>query len=198
MRLGVEAAVVDGVLAPGRRRDRRRPHRRRGLGGGAAAGPRCPGFVDLQVNGFGGVDFASADAAGYRRAGEALLETGVTAFQPTLITAPEEDLVAALARGARRAGRRRGSSASISKGRSSRRPGSAPIPRPPGAIPTARLLERLLAAGPVVYMTLAPELPGALELVDAPPRARHRRLVRPLRRDRGARRIARSTAASGP
>ena len=55
-----------------------------------------PGFVDLQVNGFGGVDFLDADADGYRRAGEALLETGVTAYLPTLITTPEEQLLAAL------------------------------------------------------------------------------------------------------
>ena len=33
------------------------------------------GFVDLQVNGFAGVDFLDADAEGYARAGEALLET---------------------------------------------------------------------------------------------------------------------------
>ena len=74
---------------PGRDRDRRRPHRalrperferhRRGIA--------VPGFVDLQVNGFAGVDFLEADADGYRAAGEALLETGVTSFLPTLITA---------------------------------------------------------------------------------------------------------------
>ena len=80
-----------------------RPGRRRaldGVVGGVAPGVQGraspSGFVDLQVNGFGGVDFSSADADGYRRAGEALLATGVTAFQPTLITAPEDDLVAAL------------------------------------------------------------------------------------------------------
>src|SRR6185312_1277259 len=61
------------------------------------SGLAVPGFVDLQVNGFAGVDFLDADADGYRRAGEALLETGVTAFLPTLITAPEETLLAALA-----------------------------------------------------------------------------------------------------
>jgi N-acetylglucosamine-6-phosphate deacetylase len=33
--------------------------------------------------------------------------------------------------------------------------------------PDLALLERLLAAGPVSQMTLAPELPGALELIDA-------------------------------
>ena len=48
------------------------------------------------MNGFGGVDFLDADADGYRRAGEALLETGVTAYLPTLITSPEEQLLAAL------------------------------------------------------------------------------------------------------
>ena len=48
----------------------------------------APGFVDLQVNGYGGVDFARADATAYQLAGGALLEGGVTAFQPTLITAP--------------------------------------------------------------------------------------------------------------
>jgi len=32
------------------------------------AGLAVAGFVDLQVNGFGGVDLATADGAGYRRA----------------------------------------------------------------------------------------------------------------------------------
>ena len=49
------------------------------------------------MNGFGGVDFAAADAAGYRTAGAAMLETGVTSFQPTFITAGEAELAAALA-----------------------------------------------------------------------------------------------------
>ena len=43
-----------------------------------------------------GVDFLDTDGAGYEQAGAALLETGVTAYLPTLITAPEERLVAAL------------------------------------------------------------------------------------------------------
>ena len=96
MRLGVEAAIVEGELLRGDIAVEEgrivsvghAPKR----GGGIAA----PGFVDLQVNGFGGVDFAAADASAYRRAGEALLESGVTAYQPTLITAPEHELVAAL------------------------------------------------------------------------------------------------------
>src|SRR3954454_11544924 len=96
MRLGVEAALVDGLLVRG---DVELSDGRiaaiglRSRGRGIAV----PGFVDLQVNGFGGVDFLDADADGYRRAGEALLETGVTAYLPTLITTPEQQLLAAMA-----------------------------------------------------------------------------------------------------
>ena len=60
------------------------------------SGIAAPGFVDLQVNGFAGVDFLGADAEGFSAAGEALLETGVTAYLPTLITSAEEDMVRAL------------------------------------------------------------------------------------------------------
>ena len=107
-----------------------------------------PGFVDLQVNGFGGVDFLDADADGYRRAGQALLETGVTAYLPTLITSPEEQLLAALARGPD--GRRvaRGSSASTSKGRSSPRGGSARTWPRRAATPTSPCSTGCSTAGP--------------------------------------------------
>ncbi len=68
-----------------------------GLGAGGGRGIAAPGFVDLQVNGFAGVDFMHTDRAGYARAGEAILATGTTAYQPTFITAGEDDLAAALA-----------------------------------------------------------------------------------------------------
>jgi N-acetylglucosamine-6-phosphate deacetylase len=88
MRLGVEAAVVDGVLLRGDVELADGRISAVGLASANGRGIAAPGFIDLQVNGFGGVDFAAADTAGYRRAGAALLETGVTAFQPTFITAP--------------------------------------------------------------------------------------------------------------
>jgi N-acetylglucosamine-6-phosphate deacetylase len=165
MRLGVAAAIVEGVLVEGDVDVAGGRIAAVGLASGGGSGTAVPGFVDLQVNGFAGVDFASADAAGYRRAGEALLATGVTAFQPTLITAPEDELVAALAEvpaepiGARILG--------------IHLEGPFLSPNRPGTHPTEAirdpdraLLERLLDAGPVTYMTLAPERPGALELVD--------------------------------
>jgi N-acetylglucosamine-6-phosphate deacetylase len=97
MRLGVEAALVGGELVPGDVELAGGEIAAYGLagrnGGGCIA---VPGFVDLQVNGFGGVDFMGADADGYARGGEALLETGVIAYLPTFISAPEDDLLAAL------------------------------------------------------------------------------------------------------
>jgi hypothetical protein len=96
-RLGVRAALVAGRLVPGDVEVVDGRIAGYGLPSAGGRGIATPGFVDLQVNGFGGVDFLDADTSGYARAGEALLETGVTAYLPTLITAPEEMLIAALA-----------------------------------------------------------------------------------------------------
>src|SRR5439155_12779189 len=96
MRLGVEAAVVGRCLVSGDVEVVDGRIACYGIETANGRGIAAPGFVDLQVNGFAGVDFLEADAEGYRRAGEALLETGVTAYLPTFITAPEEQLLAAL------------------------------------------------------------------------------------------------------
>jgi N-acetylglucosamine-6-phosphate deacetylase len=68
--------------------------------GAVNAGPAllAPGFIDLQVNGVDDVDFFSADPDGWRRAGSAQLEEGVTAYCPTLVTAPLDEYGAALER----------------------------------------------------------------------------------------------------
>ena len=164
MRLGVEAALVEGVLVPGDVALTDGTLRDVGLGHGGR-GIAVPGFVDLQVNGFGGVDFATADAEDYRRAGEALLATGVTAFQPTFVTAPEPDLLAALRAipsepiGPRILGAHL-EGPFLSPERLGSHPASA------RRDPDRKLLERLLDAGPISQMTLAPELDGAVELID--------------------------------
>src|SRR3954451_13505984 len=97
MKLGVEAALVDGLLVRGDVEVSDGRILAIGLASPNGRGIAVPGFVDLQVNGFGGVDFLDADADGYRRAGLALLETGVTAYLPPLIPSPEEQVLAALA-----------------------------------------------------------------------------------------------------
>jgi N-acetylglucosamine-6-phosphate deacetylase len=163
MRLGVAAAVVDGVLLGGDVEVADGRIAAVGLAGGGS-GIAAPGFVDLQVNGFGGVDFMTADEAGYRIAGDALLETGVTSFQPTLITAAEPALVAALAAIPPDLAGPRVLGAHLE--------GPFLSPLRLGAHPAAErrdpdpeLLGRLLRAGPVRQMTLAPELPGADALI---------------------------------
>ena len=95
MRLGVEAALVDGALVPGDVEIDGGSIARFGLSG-TGSGIAAPGFIDLQVNGFAGVDLMATDHEGYVRVGEALLATGTTAFQPTFVTAPEAALLDAL------------------------------------------------------------------------------------------------------
>src|SRR4030095_15616379 len=101
------------------------------------------------------VDSHAADGDAYLRAGEALLEGGVTAFEPTFITAPEVDLAAAL-----RAMPAEGCGARII---GAHLEGPLLAPRRLGAhdaegcrAPDLALLRRLLEAGPVSEMTLAP------------------------------------------
>lgn len=165
MRLGVDSALVEGHIVRG---DVEIDDGRIvgvGLVSPNGNGMAVPGFVDLQVNGFAGVDFLDADADGYRTAGDALLETGVTSYLPTFVTAPEDRLLAAL----------RGLPAGTDGPRivgahlegpflSPRRLGIHPADA--RRDPDRELLERLLTAGPVRLVTLAPELPGADELVD--------------------------------
>jgi N-acetylglucosamine-6-phosphate deacetylase len=64
---------------------------------GLAAGVLCPGFIDLQVNGGGGVMFNDApDVATLRRVAEAHRATGVAALLPTLITDTPDKTEAAI------------------------------------------------------------------------------------------------------
>src|SRR6266404_7404891 len=58
----------------------------------------APGFIDLQVNGFAGVDYNSPGASReeIERSIRALLSTGVTRFLPTIITGSAEDMLGAL------------------------------------------------------------------------------------------------------
>jgi N-acetylglucosamine-6-phosphate deacetylase len=164
MRLGVEAALVDGRLLPGDVEIDGGVVRAVGLGG-AGRGIAAPGFIDLQVNGFAGVDLMAADRDGYERVGEALLATGTTAFQPTFVTAPEDALLDALrAMPADGIGPRVIGAHVEGPFLSPRRAGVHDV----GGLsaPDAALLRRLLEAAPVSQVTLAPELPGAFELID--------------------------------
>jgi N-acetylglucosamine-6-phosphate deacetylase len=165
VRLGVEAALVDGRLVPGDVEVAGGRVAGVGLGSPNGRGIAVPGFVDLQVNGFGGVDFLSADTEGYRLAGEALLETGVTAFLPTFITSPEAQLLAALREVPAESDGPRVLGAHLEGPfLSALRLGIHPAAA--RSNPDPELLERLLDGGPVRLVTLAPELPGAGKLIE--------------------------------
>jgi N-acetylglucosamine-6-phosphate deacetylase len=136
-----------------------------GLSSPNGRGVAVPGFVDLQVNGFSGVDFLTADAEGYRQAGEALLETGTTAFLPTFITSPEQQLLAALREVPAESDGPRILGAHLEGPfLSALRLGIHPTAA--RSNPDLELLERLLDAGPVRLVTLAPELPGATSVIE--------------------------------
>jgi N-acetylglucosamine-6-phosphate deacetylase len=163
MRLNVEAAVVRGELVPGDVEVDDGVVTAVGLSSSDGRGRiAIPGFVDLQVNGYAGVDFLAASRADYERAGEALLEGGVTAYQPTFITAPELTLREALREvpvtpqiiGAHVEG------PFLSPERLGTHP---PAHR---RDPDLALLDRLLESGRITQYSLAPELPGAEALIE--------------------------------
>ncbi len=163
MRLSVEAALVGGELVRGDVEIVDGSIAAIGLPSPQGRGIAAPGFVDLQVNGFAGVDFLDTDVAGFRRADEALARTGVTAYLPTFITSAEAQLVAALEELARAQGG--GILGAHLEGPfiSAARLGVHPA----GARrdPDLGLLKRLLVAAPVRLVTIAPELPGAIEAI---------------------------------
>jgi N-acetylglucosamine-6-phosphate deacetylase len=131
----------------------------------------APGFVDLQVNGIGSIDVASATGSDWDELDRALLAQGVTTWCPTLVTAALDAYAARLANIVDAA----------------KRPPVADSVRPaiagahlegpflggaPGAHPRDLIrapdLDWLRALPPIVkVMTLAPEAPGAVAAIEA-------------------------------
>ncbi len=129
-----------------------------------------PGFVDLQVNGFAGVDFNTPGAtpAQLAHAIAALRATGVTRFLPTLITSAFERF-AACARALRACDDRTIAGIHLEG------PYISPVDGPRGAHPAAHVRAASTedfarwqdaAGGRIVLVTLAPEVPGALGLIE--------------------------------
>jgi N-acetylglucosamine-6-phosphate deacetylase len=134
----------------------------------ALGGPNArilPGLLDIQINGAFGDDFADPGARleSIRRH---MLRFGVTGFVPTIVTSPPDAYGPALANLP-----------------ASSKPGEAAVlgvhiegpfisPKHPGThspqqlrLPDVRETAAWLEAGNVMWLTLAPELPGAIELI---------------------------------
>jgi N-acetylglucosamine-6-phosphate deacetylase len=163
----VAAACIEGVLVQGDVAivgDRIAAVGLAGTGSGLA----IPAFVDAQVNGYAGIDVMSAEPEALVELARALLRDGVIAYLPTLITGDPDDMLTALRRIAA-VGDRDGGASIIGvhlEGPflSLERRGAHPVEHL--RTPDRALLERLLHAGPVRMITLAPELPGADELIE--------------------------------
>ena len=127
-------------------------------------------YIDLQVNGHGGVDLLSAKSADeVRKVSRSLYENGVVGYLPTIITSALSDAVRAIKL--------------IEEVRTNPLPGEAKIlgthlegpfisiekrgvhPLEHVAAPDLNHLKALLKAGLIKIVTIAPELPGAIELI---------------------------------
>ncbi len=141
-----------------------------------------PGFVDLHVHGGAGAQFNTRDVAEVQRAAAFHARHGTTALLATTVAAPVGELLDALtAIGAAAAAPAAGAAQVLGAHLegpflSRRRPGAMEQdhfldPAAPGSaaadapgMPLVEAVDRLLAGGPVRSISLAPELPGALEL----------------------------------
>jgi len=136
---------------------------------------RTAGMLDLQVNGYAGVDFndtaLTPDALDH--ALHAMLHAGVTHCLPTLITAPEAELAARL-QALDRAVRASRLGPLMVLGIHLEGPFLNPAPGYAGCHPAAAmvapdpaLLERVMVgiAAPLRLLTLAPERPASLPLI---------------------------------
>jgi N-acetylglucosamine-6-phosphate deacetylase len=135
----------------------------------------APGFIDLQVNGFAGVDYNSATAS-VEAIGDSirsLHSTGVTRFFPTVITGPPEKMLGALSNLAR--AKETLEDGSSIQGFHVEGPHISPEDGPRGAHP-ARWVRppdmdefrrwQEAAKGNVRLVTLSPEWPGALHYIE--------------------------------
>ena len=127
-----------------------------------------PGFIDLQVNGGFGFNFTEDPSTIWQVASQ-LPQFGVTAFLPTIVTSPLETVAAA--------------QKVLSQGRKGADAGATPLglhaegpflnPKKKGAhnpahlrLPDMDAVVNWSREMGVLLVTLAPELPGALSLID--------------------------------
>lgn len=179
MRISARSAVVDGALGPVTIRVDDRlitavePHADPEADIVLDEGVLTSGLVDIQINGAFGVDFAAADEAGWDSIAAKLPSTGVTSFQPTLITAPLSELIAGLDTATEARDRQEDGPYARILGVHLEGPWLSPKKHGVHearylAEPTPAAVDTLMSAvgfDILTLVTLAPELPGALEAI---------------------------------
>lgn len=133
-----------------------------------AGGWILPGLIDLQVNGAGGVDLTSASdpSLALEQVARTLAVHGVTAFCPTLVSSPRQVILDRLTA----YGRRCVPAGAESLGAHVEGPLLDPDHRGVHELGALRLpsiseIQAWLRTEPPTIVTLAPELPGALEAI---------------------------------
>jgi N-acetylglucosamine-6-phosphate deacetylase len=136
-----------------------------------------PGFIDIHIHGGAGIDVMLATGSDLSRLGEFLAQHGVTGYFPTTVGAPLDATCFALERLANEI-------EEAASGENGKSPQARPLGvhlegpflshkrrgvHPPENLvsPTLAIFERLwqAARGHVRMITIAPELPGALEVI---------------------------------
>ena len=165
---------ADGVIRPMTItvRDGRIADLRTGLDPAAALtteGVIAPGFIDLQLNGGYGCDF-TIDPATIAHVSARLPETGVTGFVPTCITSPIESYAGWLEGAGEASHAARGAQAlgfHLEGVYFSHQKMGAHNPAYMRAVDVDEILTRYAASPSVRIVTLAAELPGALDAIRA-------------------------------
>ncbi|MBK5294860.1 MAG: N-acetylglucosamine-6-phosphate deacetylase [Acidobacteriia bacterium] len=137
----------------------------------------APGFIDVQVNGFAGVDYCSPNTAQEEiaRSVHVIFSTGVTRFFPTVITGSVADMAGAI-RNLARAKAALPLEGRAMEGFHIEGPHISPDDGPRGAHPrhcvrapdTGELKRWVdLAEGHIKLITIAPEWPGTVAYIEA-------------------------------
>jgi N-acetylglucosamine-6-phosphate deacetylase len=133
----------------------------------------APGFIDIHIHGGAGRDAMEASESALEQIERQLVKHGVTAYLPTTVTAPQEKILKALdGLGKSIAGANRNQGRAAPLGIHLEGPFISHEKRgvhPPQDLlpPSPQALERFwqASAGNIRMMTIAPELPGALETI---------------------------------
>jgi N-acetylglucosamine-6-phosphate deacetylase len=166
VRLGVSAALIGDKLVSGDLEIENGVVGQFGVGHVPGSSIALPGFIDVHVHGRDGVDFTDAATYDYIRVSRKMSTTGVTAYQPTLAARPVDEMVktVSLHPGAMRGG---------AKVLGFHLEGPFLSPEMAGAqrkdaltAPSLETARRIVTAGPVAQMTVAPELEDIIPVIE--------------------------------
>jgi N-acetylglucosamine-6-phosphate deacetylase len=132
----------------------------------------APGFIDIHIHGGAGHDVMEAGDKALARIEAQLARHGVTAYLPTTVTAPQDRTLKALEYLGKAAGRNASSGGAVPIGIHLEGPFISHAKRgvhPPANLiqPSPSALDRFWQAsdGKIRIMTIAPEVPGAVETI---------------------------------